>query len=196
MLYQFEVKGIPPKKDGANSMWGKKLDNDPSVYGDGHASRKIAKLLASGEITIAFWQYGDAAVQPQNDTLFRASDSDNDRVLNIHLPYGNENIVWDAGNSGSSYDRCVKTATAATEYEGQWNHWVFTKNVSAGQMKIYLNGSLWHNESNKFMPIEGITSVRIGSNHNGASNYDGIIDDFRIYDYELAVAEINDIYNE
>lgn len=36
----------------ASMMWGKKLDNDPSVYGDGQASRKIAKLLASGKITI------------------------------------------------------------------------------------------------------------------------------------------------
>ena len=36
----------------ASMMWGKKLDNDPSVYGDGQASRKIAKLLASGEISI------------------------------------------------------------------------------------------------------------------------------------------------
>ena len=36
----------------ASMMWGKKLDNDPLVYGDGKASQKIAKLLASGEISI------------------------------------------------------------------------------------------------------------------------------------------------
>jgi hypothetical protein len=150
----------------------------------------------TNQISIAFWQYGDASIQPQNDTIFRASDSNNDRVLNIHIPWGNENIVWDAGNIGSSYDRINKYATDASEYEGQWNHWVFTKNVSTGQMKIYLNSSLWHNEGNKVMPIEGITSVRIGSNYNGASNYDGIIDGFRIYDYELTAVEINNIYNE
>lgn len=36
----------------ASMMWGKNLNNDPAVYGDGHASQKIARLLVSGEITI------------------------------------------------------------------------------------------------------------------------------------------------
>jgi len=35
-----------------NMMWGKKLSNDPSVYGDGKASEKVAKILAAGEIEI------------------------------------------------------------------------------------------------------------------------------------------------
>ncbi len=33
-------------------MWGKELSNDPSVYGDGQASRRIAKILASDDISI------------------------------------------------------------------------------------------------------------------------------------------------
>ncbi len=31
MKYQFEVEGLPPKKDGANSMWGKKLESERLV---------------------------------------------------------------------------------------------------------------------------------------------------------------------
>ena len=29
--YRFEVKGLPPKKDGAQSMWGKKLESERLV---------------------------------------------------------------------------------------------------------------------------------------------------------------------
>lgn len=36
----------------ANQMWGKKLSNDHSVYGDGKASKKIADILLSKEIRI------------------------------------------------------------------------------------------------------------------------------------------------
>jgi UDP-N-acetylglucosamine 2-epimerase len=36
----------------ATKMWGKKLSNDSSVYGDGNASEKIADILLSGDIRI------------------------------------------------------------------------------------------------------------------------------------------------
>lgn len=38
--------------DKANNMWNKKLTNDPSVYGDGKASKKITEILLKGEIKI------------------------------------------------------------------------------------------------------------------------------------------------
>jgi UDP-GlcNAc3NAcA epimerase len=36
----------------AQSMWGKKMDNDASVYGNGNASEKIVNIISSGEIEI------------------------------------------------------------------------------------------------------------------------------------------------
>jgi UDP-GlcNAc3NAcA epimerase len=36
----------------ASQMWDKSLKNDPSVYGNGNASVKIAEIVASGEIVI------------------------------------------------------------------------------------------------------------------------------------------------
>ena len=38
--------------ESCNSMFGKKLSNDPSVYGDGKAAEKIPGILESGEIRI------------------------------------------------------------------------------------------------------------------------------------------------
>jgi UDP-N-acetylglucosamine 2-epimerase len=38
--------------DCAKIMWGKILENNPLVYGDGHASEKIAHIIGSGEIEI------------------------------------------------------------------------------------------------------------------------------------------------
>ena len=44
MPYQFEVKGLPPKKDGANSMWSKKLESERLV-----ALRQAALKAFSGQ---------------------------------------------------------------------------------------------------------------------------------------------------
>ena len=77
------------------------------------------------------------------------------------------------------------------EYEGRWKHWALTKNADTGEMKMYLNGALWHSGSGKTKTIAGVTTFNIGS-YAGAigSFYAGLIDDFRIYNYELSSEEI------
>ncbi|MFM2201574.1 MAG: hypothetical protein RL040_774, partial [Bacteroidota bacterium] len=97
---------------------------------------KEAFQNVSNEITIMLWQYGDPIIQPQNGTLFEGVNSLNQRVLNVHLPWSNSNVYWDAGFDGT-YDRINKLATPAN-FEGAWNHWAFTKNCTTGEMKIFL----------------------------------------------------------
>lgn len=144
----------------------------------------------SSEITVAMWVYGNA-LQPLDDSLFYAVDGSNNRVLNIHLPFGNTNVYWDAGFS-SGYDRIYKTASAA-EIKGSWSHWVFTKDAAAGIMKIYRNGALWHSGSGKTKAIAGIAQARIGSQIAGAY-YTGTIDDVRLYNIALPDQEIKSLY--
>jgi hypothetical protein len=55
-------------------------------------------------------------------------------------------------------------------------------------MQIYLNGVLYDSRMGTDSPIEGIESFTIGTGWYG--HYDGLIDDFRIYDYALPEAEI------
>ena len=55
-------------------------------------------------------------------------------------------------------------------------------------MEIYLNGELYDSRTGTDSPITNITSFEIGSGWYG--RYDGLIDDFRIYDYALSPAEV------
>ena len=148
----------------------------------------------SAGITISMWVHGDAAMQPQNDSIFYANDAGGNRVLNIHLPWGNSRVYWDAGNSGgATYDRIDKAAVPA-EFEGQWNHWVFTKDAVANALNIYLNGALWHSGPGT-RTMNGITSASFGSQLGVASFYDGWIDDVRLYDVALSPSAIGAIYD-
>ncbi len=143
-------------------------------------------------ITIAFWQYGDLTIQPQNDIIFEGVNSAGNRVINVHLPWGNKDVYWDAGNDAGSYDRINKTA-ADSMYEGKWNHWAFTKDVSTGTMQIFLNGILFHSGSGKTRDMSGITTFKIGSSGSSSSFYDGMIDEFSIWNTVLGASAIAEL---
>lgn len=143
------------------------------------------------QITIAFWSKGNANVLPANNSIFHAVDNNNNRQLNVHLPWSDGRVYWDCGNDGSGYDRIDKPALVSN-YEGSWQHWTFTKNTGTGSMKIYLNGVLWHSANGKNKPID-IKKFNIGSDNNLNVPYHGGVDDFTVWDKELTAAEIKAI---
>ena len=147
----------------------------------------------NNEITIAFWQYGNPQLQPQNDCIFEAINADGKRVLNVHLPWGNGNVYWDSGDD-TGYDR-IEIALAQNQYKGQWNHWAFTKNVNDGSMKMYLNGQLLQSGTGKNRNIDIIDTMAIGRGLSditvsNARFYAGSIDEFQVWNTELDEATI------
>ncbi|RPG81687.1 MAG: hypothetical protein CBC74_001175 [Crocinitomicaceae bacterium TMED114] len=137
----------------------------------------------SQEITIECWVYGDPDSQPQNGTLFEGLNANNQRVVNVHLPWGNGRVYWDCGWDGG-YDR-IDAQAATQDYEGQWNHWAFVKNAATGVMEMYLNGVLFHSATNKDNPIEDIVRMNLGCSGSGTNHYNGRVDDFRIWSKAL-----------
>ncbi|MBN1674645.1 MAG: DUF2341 domain-containing protein, partial [Kiritimatiellae bacterium] len=139
----------------------------------------------ANEVTISLWQNGEAALQPSGGFIFY-SDNGSDRILSCHLPFsGDANVYFDANWLLAGNEDRIQKAAAPAEYEGQWNHWVFTKDAAAGTMRMYLNGAEWHSElSGRTRTLAGITFFRI------AGSYDGSIDEFRVSDVERAPAWI------
>jgi hypothetical protein len=144
----------------------------------------------SEEITISFWSNGNAEIQPAHNSIFHAVDDHNRRQVNLHLPWGNGSIYWDCGNDGSGYDRINKAANP-DEYEGNWSHWAVTKNATTGDMKIYLNGALWHSGTDKTRLID-IYDFILGTSGNLNRSYFGKMDEVRVWDTELTEQDIHD----
>ncbi|MDX1349824.1 MAG: LamG domain-containing protein, partial [Putridiphycobacter sp.] len=147
-----------------------------------------------GQVTIAFWANGDATYLPANTSVIEGLDSINQRMLNIHFPWSNSRMYWDAG-AGSGYDRIDKAATA-NEISNNWNHWAFTKQQSTGEMKIYKNGVLWHSGNGLTRTIGTVNKFRIGTSGNGSFDYAGKIDEFQIWNAELPAATIANWMNQ
>lgn len=140
------------------------------------------------EVTVSFWSRGNPDIQPANSYSFEAVNSANQRVLNVHLPWSNGRIYWDAGE-GSGYDRIDKAANTS-EYEGNWVHWAFTKNTATGSMKIYKNGNLWHSGTGLDRSIGEIDRFVIGKAFGGGNSHNGMMDEFRVWNMELDEATI------
>jgi hypothetical protein len=176
---------------------------------DGGDSIEVpARLFESIDelVTIAFWVNAGER-QPRRDSIFEGRNSRNERILNLHLPWEYGVVHFDAGQlpNVSSYPRKydkvrITKMAKPEEYSGRWNHWAVTKNAYTGEMKLYLNGRLWHSGSGRTQSIRGITKFNIGS-YAGAIReefgrfYYGIIDDFRIYNYEMNQDEVKALYD-
>ncbi|MBP6183954.1 MAG: T9SS type A sorting domain-containing protein [Saprospiraceae bacterium] len=141
----------------------------------------------SNEITIAFWSKG-ADSQPENNSILEALDSLGRRVLNIHLPWSNGQIYWDAGNANGT-DRINRVA-GSEDFKEYWTHWTFVKNATTKQMKIYRNGELWHSGGNLSRQIKDIHQFVFGRGLSYNGPYRGSVDELMIFKKELDAATI------
>jgi len=139
------------------------------------------------EITVEFWAKSTVTAAT---SIIEAHNTQNARVLNIHLPWSNSHIYWDAGNEGK-YDRINKNAPS-NEYRDIWVHWAFIKNSISGQMSIYRNGDLWHQGDNHHRSLVGIDRVVIGSYVNGSHPWKGQLSEFRIWNIARAPEAIKE----
>ncbi len=175
-------------------------------YNDSVEINGAAALFSkiSTAITIAFWQHG--ADSPHLTDTVCCSDYTYgvyDPAIAINLgcfarPQGRFDPVqglalageynWDCGSPWSFDGRLSGDHRYKSEWSGRWNHWAFTKDAEAGKMQIFLNGVLYDSRTDANSPVSAITSFEIGSGWYGG--YDGLLDDFRIYDYALSGAEI------
>ena len=119
------------------------------------------------------------------------------RIINLHWPWSNKNLYFDSGNG--SYDRINHRPSDYNSNPGslwgQWSHYVVTHNRGAGTMRIYQNEIEIKNGTGKTKQLGTPTKWFLGSHGNGNGNWwYGKIDDLRVYDVELTVAEVEDVY--
>jgi len=147
-------------------------------------------------ITIAFWQFGEDSSH-LNETIccsnYEYGKSNPAISINLGCWQNPGQYRWDCGYPWSIDNRLAGRHRDKKEWTGRWNHWIFAKGIhpgpdgQRGRMAIYLNGELYDSRTGTDSPITNVTSFEIGSGWYG--RYDGLIDDFRVYDYAFSPAE-------
>jgi hypothetical protein len=148
---------------------------------------------ANDAISLSLWIYG-APVQPTQDFLFYAgggSDGSGARVLGAHVPWSDSIIYWDTtACCDPALNRVQVGEPNPARWKGQWNHYVFIKNGDTKE--IWQNGALLFSGINTadFVPFR---SLFLGSFAGGGNGYDGMVDDFAIWNSALSPSEISAI---
>lgn len=151
------------------------------------AEINLSNVDLGGDVTIAFWSKGNGSYGT-NTSILEAVDSLNNRIFNIHMPWSDNTIYFDAGE-GSGYDRISKSAT--NNDSETWHHWAFVKKTSTGQMFIYKDGVLWHQGTGLNRPIGKVARFFLGSNWDQQYQYKGDIDEFSVWTSALDAATIS-----
>ncbi|MHC4646542.1 MAG: Calx-beta domain-containing protein [Planctomycetota bacterium] len=162
------------------------------------SSASTAFAGVSSGVTVALWVNGNAAVQPDAawGMAFQAGKSGNDRVLLVHIPTpNNTGVMFESG--GRNVQRLFWSDVSEPEWEGQWNHYVFTLDTAAGLARIYCNGDKKAERTGAMTGVGGISSFMVGNGFVDSTNYEylGKIDDFRVYGYALLAEEVQYVAN-
>ena len=161
-----------------------------------HVTIPSTALSSGNELTFSIWNYGYLPLVTSTVVYFVNGSSV--RMLSTHLTWSDGNIYFDAGDgSGGSYDRIYKSAFIGGEYVHLgWHNWVFTKNSSAGTMKIYRDGELWHSGSGLTRPIGTATGTAyIGTTSPTGAFHKGYISNVSLFDRALSDTEVAQNFN-
>ena len=176
---------------------GKPGDRALKCAGAGSVEIRGASLGALDSITqqnavaLSAWIYG-AAAQPAASYLFYAgseSGGGGTRVLGAHLPWSDSTLYWDsAGCCDPDRHRIFVGEPNPAMWRGQWNHYLLQK--QGDRKEIWQNGSLIHVGKNTERMVN-LRSFYLGAaNASGVNGYQGLIDDFAIWDQSLNQSQI------
>jgi hypothetical protein len=162
----------------------------------GANSTAFDAITSANGVAISAWIYG-AAAQPAGTFLFFAgsnADGSGTRVLDAHVPWSDSVIYWDtAGCCDGGRQRISFGDPNPDHWRGRWNHYVLQKD---GERKeIWQNGALLHSGINTDAMMN-LRSLYIGAqNAAGSTGYQGMIDDFAIWDGALTPVQIAALAN-
>ncbi len=187
--YTNQGGGMPTTVNGHDAGFNSSIFTGTSDYallfaGAGHIPVEAGPLSTiSDEVTISMWAYG-ADNLPVNTTVFEGRDDNDQRQLNVHLPWSNGQVYWDCGHDGTGFDR-INLPANESDFKGKWSHWAFTKNANTGDMKIFLNGQLFHSGTGLTRMIDNTSVFNFARSVPPDVWYFGALDEFRIWNAEL-----------
>ena len=106
--------------------------------------------------------------------------------------------LWKSANGNRFHFRWTDTGTATSDFNTEispdsWYHVAATYDADEQTARLYLNGRLDKTIENADQPAAELAELRIGINGDSGEDFQGIIDDLRVYNCVLNETEINAI---
>lgn len=143
---------------------------------------------ATNQLTVSAWLYPDAASGTRNIISKGAAS----------------NYEWSLGSNGTQVQAIIWTssgsvlgqANMSSEFTAStWQHFAFTVNLTTNTLMLYKNGVLGTTSTLSGTYTNGTAALRFGERADGSNDYDGKIDEVRIYNKVLSVSDIKALYS-
>jgi hypothetical protein len=165
------------------------FDNGANVVIPSAGSGAFDSLTLNDTATVSLWINGGSE-QPAPQWMFNAGPG---RQLGSHTPWSDSNIYFDVAGCCGANQRISQNEPDASKYSDGWNHYAYVKD--GGTTAVYQNGALFVASAPGVIdPLGAITEFYVGSGEPGDQrSYNGLIDDFAVWDIALSADRIADI---
>ena len=145
--------------------------------------------FATTSFSFGMWVYASAGQGTIDMPLWKGGQAAGTPGYTFALGTG----VWQAGVADGSL---IKALTLGNETNGQWIHLTAVVDRSSGYFYGYKNGVRVASTSlSGFGSVSNNYSLRMGSDSSGNNDFNGRIDDVRIYNRALSSSEVNALYS-
>lgn len=153
--------------------------------------------------TVAFWYKTSSAATGSVQTFFDSQQSDQDQhedndMTELRVSNNNE-IVVNLGDQSYYY---VDAPSGVNLIDNAWHQVVWTRTTSSGNNNcIYIDGSLAECLNRTEVGALRVSYFELGQemdgigDHDVNQNFEGVMDEFKVYNTNLSAVQISDLYD-
>jgi len=189
-VHDYSGHGLDGYDDSVSDGWNPDGHFDGCLEFDDNIGFDLEKRTLNGVtdgITISVWL--DGYREDEENWVIHAGGAGN--YIEVIVPDGEDDYVyWRAGNDTN--DQLVWNDATPQDWVGDWHHFAFVKDENAGTMSIYFDSEVAKSKTGTIESLANIVGkpFSVGAALGSDSDYVGLMDDLRIYDYALSAGEI------
>ncbi|MHC4645265.1 MAG: LamG domain-containing protein [Planctomycetota bacterium] len=183
-----------PDWDPNDGRFGGSLGFDDDT--DVECPRHVLDTVDSA-ISVSVWLKDAWRGQAKTNWVYSSVENNGCIVQAAVVEGSTKDVIWRAGDNSMDVLKWNLASAATLE---DWHHWVFIKDEAADAMSIYFDSILVKSKDTEnddvndtLVNIKGLPS-RLGAAQDGANDFEGRMDDARIYDKALSAAEIQALF--
>jgi len=170
-----------------NSTKSIDLDGDNDFVELGSINGGHALNMGGSDLTISMWMYQVSGGDDYQRMFDKSNGGSAANGYALFARPGNRNLYLSIDGSSILTGNAVYSSST-------WHHVAVTFQHSTRQTKFYVDGSLIHTATHSKTIPNDTTNARIGTwNHSTGREFEGRLDDVRIYDAVLDDSDIADI---
>lgn len=152
-----------------------------------YASTEFSALDPAEPVTFCFWLRDDGTRSTWDDDLLWKIESDGNDVGAFCSRSGEVFLFTSGGNTMGTSETDV--------LDGRWHHAAFALEPDRRRMRLYLDGREEYDvRYDDRIEQDGTTTLKVGNTSaDGHKQYDGDLDDLRVYDDALSASAIETI---